>query len=410
MEEIYTSVYKVKCLRRIEQDYSSPPGLQKKAIYKYLYGVTLSLSIVGLIWFPILVFSWGRSAGPSKPPELSVLEYQIDDAVPIYRTNALIHKLNYADFESFKQVYNAYDVSKEFLYKYEHTDVTALTYRTGAQTWMIRPQQRRRTLRTIHSAHPVPVKMTCEVTLQDIDIKQKLSLHQKTSLFPHSRTREILARMIQGEPVDDQVQIRYFLPKFLKIEQAGKVQPIDLLMHREPTSSKAEIYRNVSFQAKLPTEGHSGIWWQVREDADDANYIEFLQKMPYGSITEDTLVIFSFTDRVVKDIFKTITGGSIITFYSVFLFVVHGWSRQIIFDRVAMVWLYEVPQADILYSMCKEVFMCREYHMWELEEIAVGRVFFMIRSGETTLKFSRFHGNPYNPNTTKTLPSITRRT
>nr|CAI5828412.1 unnamed protein product [Callosobruchus analis] len=411
MEDIYTSVYKVKCLRAMEEEYASPPGVEKKAIYKYTYGITLSIFFIFLIWFPLLVYSWGREAGQSNIPNFATLQFQIGNVEPIYRNDADVYKLHASAFEYMKQVYNAYDAPKEFFYKYDYTDVGVLSFRTGGSIWMLRPQEERIMMRIINSAHPVQIKMTCTIKLSSNGEDQKeLRIMASELFFPYSRNRRYLYNVMGlDKDVEGALKVEYLLPKFLMVEQQGSVSYVDKLMHPEPHTDKANRLRNATLLCRLSPEGQGRVWWEVIEDTYDDNYKNFLEQMPYGSLTQEYIVIFTFSDKVVHAFFNLLTGGSIITFYSVFLFVVHGWSRQIISDRMSMIWLYEAPQADLLYSMCNEVYICREAKMWELEEVAACRVFFAMKSDNTTIKLSRFHGNPYNPTTDKRLPPVVRR-
>ncbi|VEN59634.1 unnamed protein product [Callosobruchus maculatus] len=317
-------------------------------------------------------------------------------------------RMTFTEYESVKKVYNAYDISKEFLDNYVNTDVAALTFRTGGATWMIRQQELRKMIRIIHGAHPVPVVMTCDIILPG-DNNKELSLSVRKMMFPYSFTRQSMAKLMIGEKVEKPVTIEYLLPKFLKIEQRGKVSMVNLLMHPEGTEDAGTRQRNITFKSILATDGNGRVWWDLSEEIDDENFSKFLGKIPYASGSDGNMAIITFSDKVVHSFFSMVTGGSIITFYSLFLFIIHGWSRDLISFRMGRIWLYEVPQADVLYALCKEVYICREANMWELEEVAAARVFFMIRSGDTALKLSRFHGSPYNPNTNKTMPPVTRR-
>nr|CAH7744935.1 unnamed protein product [Callosobruchus chinensis] len=410
MEDIYTSVYKVKCLRAIEEEYGCPPGEQKKGIYKYTYGVTLSLFFIFLIWFPLLVYSWGREAGQSNVASFATLKFQIGNVEPIYKNEADVFKMHHSAFEYMKQVYNAYDVPKQFFYDYDYTDVAILAFRTGGNIWMLRPQEEQMMMRIINSAHPVTITMTCTIILENGEEQRELIVSVKDLLFPYSRNRRYLYDVMGPEKnFEGSLKVEYLLPKFLMVEQQGYVTIIDRLMHPESHREDANRLRNVTFVSRLSPEGLGRMWWEATEDIDDENYKHFLEQMPYGSLTQEYIVIFTFNDKVVHAFFNVLTGGSIVAFYSVFLFVVHGWSRQIISGRMAMIWLYEAPQADILYSMCNEVYICREAKMWDLEEVAAGRVFFAMKSDNTAIKLSRFHGNPYNPTTDKRLPSVIRR-
>nr|CAI5828417.1 unnamed protein product [Callosobruchus analis] len=323
-------------------------------------------------------------------------------------TNGRLHA---SAFEYMKQVYNAYDAPKEFFYKYDYTDVGVLSFRTGGSIWMLRPQEERIMMRIINSAHPVQIKMTCTIKLSSNGEDQKeLRIMASELFFPYSRNRRYLYNVMGlDKDVEGALKVEYLLPKFLMVEQQGSVSYVDKLMHPEPHTDKANRLRNATLLCRLSPEGQGRVWWEVIEDTYDDNYKNFLEQMPYGSLTQEYIVIFTFSDKVVHAFFNLLTGGSIITFYSVFLFVVHGWSRQIISDRMSMIWLYEAPQADLLYSMCNEVYICREAKMWELEEVAACRVFFAMKSDNTTIKLSRFHGNPYNPTTDKRLPPVVRR-
>nr|CAH7744938.1 unnamed protein product [Callosobruchus chinensis] len=319
-------------------------------------------------------------------------------------------RMHHSAFEYMKQVYNAYDVPKQFFYDYDYTDVAILAFRTGGNIWMLRPQEEQMMMRIINSAHPVTITMTCTIILENGEEQRELIVSVKDLLFPYSRNRRYLYDVMGPEKnFEGSLKVEYLLPKFLMVEQQGYVTIIDRLMHPESHREDANRLRNVTFVSRLSPEGLGRMWWEATEDIDDENYKHFLEQMPYGSLTQEYIVIFTFNDKVVHAFFNVLTGGSIVAFYSVFLFVVHGWSRQIISGRMAMIWLYEAPQADILYSMCNEVYICREAKMWDLEEVAAGRVFFAMKSDNTAIKLSRFHGNPYNPTTDKRLPSVIRR-
>ncbi|CAH2009481.1 unnamed protein product [Acanthoscelides obtectus] len=88
MEDIYTSVFKVKCLRGIEDDLMGIPAVKKKLIYKCVYGISLLIFLIILIWFPVMVYSWGRVAGQSNRPSAATLKFQFGDAEPIYENKA----------------------------------------------------------------------------------------------------------------------------------------------------------------------------------------------------------------------------------------------------------------------------------------------------------------------------------
>uniref|UniRef100_A0A182TXA9 Piezo-type mechanosensitive ion channel component n=1 Tax=Anopheles melas TaxID=34690 RepID=A0A182TXA9_9DIPT len=88
MEDIFSNVYQLKCMRQLEEDLPAPRGQKKGAMVKYLMGGGMMLGIIFLIWFPLALFAFSNAVGqPNIPHDVSV-ELRIGTYEPVYAMSA----------------------------------------------------------------------------------------------------------------------------------------------------------------------------------------------------------------------------------------------------------------------------------------------------------------------------------
>jgi hypothetical protein len=87
MEEIFASIYQLKCERRRESEYPQPHGEKKKPLTKYLMGGGGLLIFIVVTWFPWVIFALGGTVDQSDLP-YDVQSMDIVDSQPFYDMSA----------------------------------------------------------------------------------------------------------------------------------------------------------------------------------------------------------------------------------------------------------------------------------------------------------------------------------
>nr|CAH7760469.1 unnamed protein product [Callosobruchus chinensis] len=388
MEDISYKVEFIKFKRMVEEDYSKEPGLEKTPLYKYMYGAVWCLLIISVIFLPMMMYSLGKESAPPNIPSKAVLTLHVTLEAPLYSNRATIYRLNKDDFELMKQVYNAFDESKSFMYSYKYYDIVALVFNTGGFPWMVRHQRRNLIAKKTLGAHPIYVKLALEIylPLQDGAVTKLLGT-TVTRPYPFSKKRKDFAKMIKAEQLDEvePLHFSHLLPKFMKIKN-HKMEVVDKLMlpdrHR-----MAETYRNLTvFAHKMPHEQRT-VWWELTEQCDDMNYNRFLKHLPFHDC-DTVMVVYVFSDRVVTlpGILKMIVGGTgVLALYGIYFIMFQHAIREFAIEDIDEIFFdeNEIPNIRKLCRMVSLVYVCREFRNWEMEEWAYSRFVFCLRSRDT---------------------------
>jgi hypothetical protein len=156
MEDIFQSIYQLKCSRQLESDLPAPRGQKKGAMVKYLMGGGMIFGIILVIWFPLALFAFSNTVGePNLPYDLSV-SLRIGPYEPVYVMSAQdsdIFGLSEADWENFLKPYEKDKSALTFLSNYESVDVAAVKLGANSTTiWNISPPDRERLLADLSSS------------------------------------------------------------------------------------------------------------------------------------------------------------------------------------------------------------------------------------------------------------------
>lgn len=137
-------------MRGVESDFPQPRGMKKKQMSKYLVGGGALLLIIGLIWFPLLLFALGSTVGVSNLPSDVSMKIRIGPYEPIYMMSAQGNSIvNYTETE-YKDLTNLYSAKSDksavtFLENYIHSDVAAVRFKSfSSKLWRISPPARER--------------------------------------------------------------------------------------------------------------------------------------------------------------------------------------------------------------------------------------------------------------------------
>ena len=136
-------------MRGLENDYPQERGMKKAQWSKYLIGGGALFLMIGMIWFPLLLFALGSTVGDSNLPKEVSLSIRIGSYAPIYSMTVqenMIIKYNDHDYVHLRNMYAtanrtaAARSASTFLDNYKSNDVAAvkLTPESG-QIWSISP-------------------------------------------------------------------------------------------------------------------------------------------------------------------------------------------------------------------------------------------------------------------------------
>nr|CAI5847308.1 unnamed protein product [Callosobruchus analis] len=389
MEDLYITMYDIKCKRQVEENHSVEPGEKKVDIPKYIYGSSWILLILITVWFPLMYVAWGRTVGDSSVPHHARLTLTIGQVDPVYDNNAEhIYQFNYMEYEYFLQVYNAYAISKGFLHGYTYSDVCTLVFDPGSHIWMIREQDRLRIIKQLVGAHPMALSLQWEVGYKVEGQVHMAKGKLEKSLYPFTSGRDNLAKMMSltKDPTVKPQTMRYMIPKYLKYSN-NEIQIVDVLM-KEDAQEDATLYRNITTGAHV-SEADNRLWWQITETCTDPNYYEFLQTLPYDDCG-DALILYVFSDKLVPDLLGfSMASGGILGLYSIYFMLLNEQIREFAIEGIDQAWYEEneMPNIRRLYNLTLMVYICREVENWEMEEWAYAKLLVVARSRESISAF-----------------------
>lgn len=78
MENFYATIYNLKCARTFEQSFPAPRGVAKGKVVKYLMGIPMILSLILIIWLPLLAFSMLNQIGEVSQPEYAKITVSVE--------------------------------------------------------------------------------------------------------------------------------------------------------------------------------------------------------------------------------------------------------------------------------------------------------------------------------------------
>ncbi|CAG9862827.1 unnamed protein product [Phyllotreta striolata] len=395
MEDIYQNIFLLKCSREVEDEFPQPRAEKKKPLSKYMMGGALLALIIAIIWFPLVFFSLGNAVGNPNPPIDVTLEVRIGPYESLYKmsaqSNSSIIQFTPNEMEEFRSLYNAYAVSENFMYNYEAADVAAIKLSTdSANTWGISPPDRKRLITEVMSDKPLPFRMEFKITHKTSKAEDSGIIINgvDSKIYPNTPARENLLKMLQHQGNVQSVELKYILPKFIKVTNRGTANPIDVLMLEKP-DPEAKTYRNITIN--LSTESDAGLkqeWWKIKEECSDYNYLNFLNKITHNDC-ENYIILYCFNDKVFPPTLSFLTAGGIIGLYTTIVFVASRFLRGFFADGFPKIMFEDLPNVDRVLRLCLDIYLVREAAEFGLEEDLFAKLVFLYRSPETLIKWTR---------------------
>ncbi|XP_062503663.1 piezo-type mechanosensitive ion channel component 1-like isoform X2 [Corticium candelabrum] len=382
VQDIWYEMFLVKCKRVREELNPRTMGDRQPPITKFIIGTVLILVLVIVLWFPLLWISLvNSSAVANRPTEVSV-ELSLAGYEPLFRFTANdqnIHTLNSDQYNLLKNRYSSSDEQKAMFTRYKKGDISRILIPNGSGSlWIISPPTRKLLANTLaNSTSIVNLDFQWSITRNPPTglIAQVVNGKRNISYDEGNSTRIAIADMLLN---DSRIvaELPNLFPVF--ISAPANKKSIQLSAFKNMNTSWA----NCSLSLNSSTEKE---WWNLMQTSEHV-----LPDLP-GSRDAHALEIIIFSEPVAPPVFSFFAGSSVIGLYISIVLVIgqflkgftKGISHKIIYE--------DVPEPADIVRLCEDIFLVREFgpEGLQLEEMLVGKLFFLYRSPERLIEWTR---------------------
>ncbi|KAK7789716.1 hypothetical protein R5R35_007290 [Gryllus longicercus] len=394
MEDIFAHIFGLKCERRMEQEYPQPRGQKKAALVKYIMGGSFLFLIIGIIWFPLVIFALGNTVGmPNLPRDMS-MTLSISSYPPLYSVSVQspsITKFSEAEWNQLTTTYKSNRGAQTFFSNYDYEDVAVAKFSHNASNiWTISPPDRLRLIDEIQSNKEIIFQLSWNLVRKSAS-KSSTGKASDSSKWimdkTHETERKEFIKIIKMDANATNITIGHLFPKFLKFTNRDTVHPVPQLMKGDTEEEKSlrkltlRLYRGSFLDTGITEE-----WWGISELCGGENF-DILKHLPQYSC--DHLVMYVFNDKAFPETLSIISGGGIIACYIGIVYVASRVLRSIISGSTYRIMFTEVPCVDHILQLCLDIYLVRESGELALEEDLFAKLIFLYRSPETMIKWTR---------------------
>ncbi|TGZ63042.1 hypothetical protein CRM22_007115 [Opisthorchis felineus] len=407
LEDVYAKIFVHKCWRRSEIAYPTPRGVNRPAGKKALVGGLILAFFFACLWIPLALSSFIGATFVFNPPVLCTFSLSIGGFPPVFEFTSRegnILKIRQQDLDSFTRCHEKDLQTVGFLNNFEVDDLRYITIDGfSGNIWAITPPSYDTLVKKLSDAssdlllhsHMQCRRKTKEIQTSQISVEdifsRKLQPLEKIELYDVLNTTavgsaanntqvKLSSRVLSSSPVT----LNAVMPRYLVLKR-DRLRPAYATLGRENT------YINVSFVIhRDPAKNQS--WWELKERAitsSDACF-EKLRFPTLGDSWADALSIMTFNERVSDSLFgKWFFTYGILGMYGAYLFLVNRLFRTVYTNISYVIRLEELPHVDRILNLCNEIYLVRENKLLRLEEQLVAKLFFLYRSSETMIKWTR---------------------
>ncbi|KAJ0182013.1 hypothetical protein K1T71_002735, partial [Dendrolimus kikuchii] len=394
MEDIFASVFLLKCSRYMEDEFPQPRGVKKSSTSKYAMGGGVLAFVIAIIWFPLVFFAFGNSVGEPNPPTDVTVKIRIGPFLPVYQMSAQSHNIDIYTEQDYTQLSNIYGrdrTAQTFLSNYMYNDVAVITINPNStMTWDISPPELRRLENEAASNASLQVRFTYVITHPTNAVPNPPTIEDHREVVmaadvggKRNPQRETLLRLLNGtsEP-DAWLHVKTLFPKFVKVFNKGTAKPAyQLLPPADDGNEDSRFYRDVLL--RLERDG-STMYWRVRESCSET---DTLSSIPMNDC--NLLVMYTFNDKLFPETLNFISGSGIIGLYTTFVFLASRVLRGFFSGIYTKIMFDDLPNVDRVLQLCLDIYLVREALELALEEDLFAKLVFLYRSPETMIKWSR---------------------
>ncbi|XP_064455243.1 piezo-type mechanosensitive ion channel component-like isoform X2 [Ornithodoros turicata] len=385
VEDIFSTIFFVKCMRRAEMYYPTPRGQNRGSLTKYGLGGIILLGIIIVVWSPLMLSVLSNSAGESLLPSQFTMELQIGSYEPLFKVslqgNAL-QPMPSGAWLRMQRESQATSGGQIFMNDYDRQDVAVVTIHWNSTGfWAISPPARKRLIEELNLSAPgLQMSIKWEITrvlVDDFNKTETQSTRSTIQVVPlsDSTVRQEFARAISGDDTSD-VIVRGVLPNYLMMSD-GKLEVV-ILDHADMYRDFTLRLRTGSFDNKsAPSE-----WWELEEQCSKGPPYPFLSS-EQASCSHLRMIVFC--EKVKPD-----NGGQgIIGLYATFVLLVSSLLRGFWATSAFKIMIDDVPNVDRILQLCHDIYLVRQSRELLLEEYLLAKLLFLCRSPEALIKWTR---------------------
>ncbi|XP_026674428.1 piezo-type mechanosensitive ion channel component isoform X4 [Ceratina calcarata] len=409
MEDIFANIYQIKCMRGVEADFPQPRGMKKQQMSKYLVGGAALFLMIGLIWFPLLLFALGGTVGVSNLPYDVSMKIRIGPYEPIYSMSAQsssIIEYSEADYMRFTNLYTKDRPAVTFLENYIHSDVAAVRLSGfSRKLWAISPPDLERLISELEDNSTtviVHVEWTVSRKTDAKDVSGITTRVRDVKLPPYvdnefNPVRKILADTLSSNAStthNGTILLENAFPKFLKV--TGRTIDVVPQLMRLPKwmgdeveeEDVSQIHRNISLHLSTDAECCArSKWWVVNEVCNDTLYDNLLRRVPLNDCKY--IMMFLFNDKTFPEGLSFISGFGILGLYTTAVIVISQMIRKGVSEMAPKIMFDDLPYVDRILRLCLDIYLVRESGELCLEEDLFAKLIFLYRSPETLIRWTR---------------------
>ncbi|XP_070509149.1 piezo-type mechanosensitive ion channel component-like [Chironomus tepperi] len=386
VETIFAQVFQVKCIREFAK--KSKRGEKKSLVVKIILGGGLTALIIGIIWFPLLLFAYSPSLGQSNVPRTVTLTLRIGTYEPIYKIDVRaeqIIKFNESDWNKLKSLYGKNQMATTFLNDFDENDIMLVQTSVSASgLWQISPPNLKNMIDDLKYNRSVAI--TARYKINDLGyLKDKEALQKFQYTISSTEERELLIDILEGKSTNTLV-IPKLLPKYIHVSSSGKASVVEQLASK--SDQKHDGMRDIEISMQSDELGFS--WWKVQENCLDDDCKDLLWHIPHHDCYK-YLNVYLFTDKLFPSEISSWAAKGLLGFYITVVFFFSRILRSALINSgtVNMI-VEELPSPDKILNLCRNIYMVREAKQYSLEEDLVAKLFFLYRSPETLIKWTKY--------------------
>ncbi|XP_030240836.1 piezo-type mechanosensitive ion channel component [Drosophila navojoa] len=381
MEDIFQSVFIVRCYRQMDADFPVLRGKPKAFYVKCLIGGTIILILITLIWSPLFLFALVGTVGKPNVPRRADVSVKIGHYEPIYVSQSYTGIRQFSDhnYKKLLRNFNFDILATDHIMIYDAVDITSVKFDANSVTlWNMSPPDKKRLLNDLISGKEMDIRLKLSF---NSGVMTETVLYETTYTLTKNKekTREMLIRAISDDNSKEDIVVPDILPKFITVQKMR-------VFVRFIKDFDGKFYRPIILKKK---KGEDKVWWEMHDYCSDKFYKNILASLP-SSDCEDGIVFYIFNDKSFPSTMSFLEKTGIIGLYTTCVYVVSRLIRSLIANNHRRLMFEDLPYVDRILQLCNDIYLVRETKEYRLEEDLYAKLLFLYRSPETLIKWTRY--------------------
>lgn len=152
MEDIFQSVFVVRCLRQMDTDFPVLRGIAKPFYTKCILGGSIIFVLFALIWSPLFIFALVGRVGTPNVPHRFHISLKLGEFEPLYVSHSFtgIHQFTESDYRQLKKTFEFDTYATDHIMIYDAVDISAIKFDANSvRLWNIPPPDKQRLINVL---------------------------------------------------------------------------------------------------------------------------------------------------------------------------------------------------------------------------------------------------------------------